>query len=59
MVYVSLRGGFEQAASSVDKNFKKSTETLGHWKLLSSLGFLQARSGYRNEKCADDPIVSA
>ena len=36
-------GGFKQAANSVDKNLKKFTGTLDHWKLLSKCGFLQAR----------------
>ena len=51
-----LLGGFEEAANSVDKNLKKSTETLDNRKLLSRCGFLQSRSSCCNEKCADRPI---
>ena len=29
-------GGFKQAASTVDKNSKKLTGTLDHWKLLQA-----------------------
>ena len=51
--WLSLLGGFEQAANLVDKNSKKSTGTLDHRKLLSGCGFLQSRSSPGNEKCAD------
>ena len=51
-------GGFKQEANSVNKNSKKSTGTLDHWKLLSRCGFLQARSNHCNTKCADRPIFS-
>ena len=40
----------------MDKNSKKSTKTLDHWKLLSRCGLLQSRSSHCNEKCADRPI---
>ena len=55
MITVSLRGGFEQAANSVDKNSKKSTGTLDYRKHLSRCGFLQSQSSPGNEKCADRP----
>ena len=38
----------------MDKNTKKSTETLDHWKLPSTRDFFQARGTYRNEEY---PIV--
>ena len=41
-----------------DKNAKKSTGTLDHWKVLSKCVFFGLRSSYRNEKCADRPIVN-
>ena len=44
MITVSLLGRFEQAANSVDKNSKKSTQTLDRRKFLSRCGFLQSRS---------------
>ena len=31
--WLSLLGGFEQAANSAENNSKKFTETLDHWKL--------------------------
>ena len=54
--YISLLGGFEQAANSGDKNVKKSTRTLDHQKLLNRCGFFQSRSSHCNEKSADCPI---
>ena len=36
---LSLLDAFEQATNSVDKNSKKSTETLDHLKFPSKLGF--------------------
>ena len=56
--WLSLLGGFEPAANSVDKNSKKSTGTLDHWKFLSKYGFLQLLSSHCNEKCADRPIFN-
>ena len=41
---LSLHGGFKQATNSMEKNLKKFTRTLDHWKLLSKNWFLQARS---------------
>ena len=43
-----MLGGFGQGTSSVDKNPKKSTGTLNHWKYLV----------YCKEKCADHPLGS-
>ena len=39
------------------QEFEESIGTLGYWKLLSRFGFLQARSSYHNEKCADRSTV--
>ena len=55
---ISLLGGLEQAANSVDRNSKKSTETLDHWKLLNSCEILSAQSSHCIEKCADRLIVN-
>ena len=55
---LSLLGGFEQAANSVDKNTKKFSGTLNYQKLIRTCEFLQSQTSYRNEKWSDRPIVS-